>query len=297
MKNCSMKKGIMALTVFALVGAISLGNSGTSRAMQRDGMFPGSGGPAMMRGLDLSDSQKEQIREIFKGLREKGKEEGRAFRDSIRDYESDLTAEEAAGIKSKMAEMTYKGMQTQYQVFQVLTPEQRQKLEEKRTENQDDRKDIRENRRNRFNQELTRELDLTSSQQAKLQKMNFDRDRKDGISDLEEKLDLTFSQKEKIISIVEKHRDADRNQRQGREKMKELHDLVSAATFDETKAREMASSMAEDMVSRISERKALNAEIMEVLNEDQKEQFQDMRYNLWDREPHHGGFQGHPGRR
>ena len=43
--------------------------------------------------------------------------------------------------------------------------------------------------------------------------MNFDRDRKDGISDLEEKLDLTFSQKEKILSILEKHKDE--KQRQG----------------------------------------------------------------------------------
>ena len=88
-----------------------------------------------------------------------------------------------------------------------------------------------------------------------------------------------------------------RGREQGRERMKDLHDLVSAPTFNETKAREIASSMAEEMVTRISERKALNAEIMEVLNEDQKEQFQDMRYSLWDREPHHGTFQGHPGRK
>ena len=292
-----MKRGIMALTVFALVGAISLGNAGTSSAIQKGGMFPGHEGPLMMRGLDLSDSQKGQIREIFRDLRENNREKDRAFRDRIRDFESDVTAEDLAGIKSEIAEMTYKGMKTQYQVFQVLTPEQRAKLEEKRKGDREDGNDIRENRRNRFNERLTRELDLTSSQQAKLERMNFDREEKGGISHLEEKLDLTFSQKEKIMSILEKHKDENRGREQGRKRMKDLHDLVSAPTFDETKARDLASSMAEEMVSRISERKALNAEIMKVLNDDQKEEFQDMRHNLWNRGPHDGGFQGHPGRR
>lgn len=292
MRRTYLKRGIMALTVFALVGAMSLGNAETSNADPRGRMFPDHNRLAMMRGLDLSDSQKEQIREIYRALRENKREKVRA----AMDFEGDIAEKDLAEIKTEISEMIYKGMEAQYQVFQVLTLEQRTTLEEKIKGNHENRKDITENRRNRFNEKLTRELDLTSNQQAKLRKMKFDRDDRDGMHFLEEKLDLTYSQKEKITSILEKHRDDNRGLEISRQRFRDLRDLAAASTFDEAKAKKLASDMADEMVSRIRERNAMNAEIMKVLNEDQKEEFKEIREHFEGRQPFGAPFHGAPHR-
>lgn len=300
MKNNNLKRGIMALSVFALVGAMSLGNAGTASANPGGGMPPEHNRIAMMRGLDLSDSQKEQIREIYKELRENNREKGREFRDRSKAFDGDLSEKELAEMKTEMSEKMYEGMKAQYQVLQVLTPEQRAKMEEKIKQGPKDREEARQNRRDRYNEKLARELDLTQSQQEKLQKMKHDdREGRDGISFLAEKLDLTFSQKEKIQGILDKDKgkDHEKGREMGRKRMKDMHDLVSASSFDETKAKAMASDAAEEMISRMSERKAMFEEIMKVLDEDQKAEFKEMGRHFQQMGPFGGPSHGRPGRK
>lgn len=302
MKSKNLKKGIMALSVFALVGAMSLGNTGTASANPGGGMSPEHNRIAMMRGLNLSDSQKEQIREIYKALRENNREKGKELHGRSRALDGDLSEKELAEMKTEMSEKVYEGMKAQYQVLQVLTPEQRAKMEEKIKQGPKDREEARQNRKNRYNKKLARELDLTQSQQEKLQKMKHDdREGRDGISFLAEKLDLTFSQKEKIQGILDKYKDKGKDHEKGREmgrkRMKDMHDLVSASSFDETKAKEMASGMAEEMVSRISERRVIAEEIMKVLDEDQKEEFKEMGRHFQQMGPFGAPSHGRPGRK
>ena len=95
----------------------------------------------MMRGLDLSEAQRDQIFELRHALAPKMREEMkvvRASREQLREmamagsYDDakvkELT-EAGAAAKARMAQMRLKN---QHEVFQLLTPEQREKMAEMR---------------------------------------------------------------------------------------------------------------------------------------------------------------------
>jgi len=111
------------------------------------GHFAGRGGPGMggemmfphLRGLNLSEAQRDKIFEIMHAQAPAMRDKAKAWRkaeDELRaltaspDY-SDAKARSLADASAKaMADMTLARARTERQVFDVLTPEQRQQLSE-----------------------------------------------------------------------------------------------------------------------------------------------------------------------
>ncbi len=303
MKIDKFKKSVIAVTGIAVAGAVLLGSFNMAQAYTRTKEFGDKDGLTMMKDLGLSESQKEQIRKMEQDWKETNREKRKNLREKMDSFGVEPGEKDLNEVRAHMSEMIYQGMKNRYELFQVLTPEQRAVLEKKRMDPREDRQKKRENReekKEQFKEKLTRELDLTPGQQQKLHAMKLQHSRRDRTSFLAEKLDLTQSQKEQIENILEKHRGMygkgeDGIQRKDKENldlMKELHD---SPTFDESKARELSSAMAEKMVSGFMERKKIDSEIMQILNEDQKEEFMKMRRDFRNRDGgHRGSIHGKP---
>ncbi len=94
----------------------------------------------MLRGLDLTDAQKEQIRGLLEQEREGAEDRHTALRDAHQSLHQLATAEtyDAAAVKAAAetigrlsAEMAENRARVGNSIYQVLTPEQRQQLEER----------------------------------------------------------------------------------------------------------------------------------------------------------------------
>jgi periplasmic protein CpxP/Spy len=123
-------------------GRMGKGEFGRMGRMGRMGMMGGMGRMGMMgmhggamRGLDLTEAQRAQI----KGIREANKPDP-ALRDEIRKiHESrkpgtDLTAEQKARINTIRDQMRTRSQNTHDQILNLLTPEQRTKLDANKAE-------------------------------------------------------------------------------------------------------------------------------------------------------------------
>ena len=96
-----------------------------------------------MRGLDLSEAQRDKIFELRHALAPKMRAEMKvvqAARTQLRDMVTSDSYDEAkvkelteasAGAKARMAQMR---LRNQHEVYQVLTPEQREKMKERKQE-------------------------------------------------------------------------------------------------------------------------------------------------------------------
>lgn len=124
------------------------GRKGEGRGM--GGRHHGPRGPErMLRGLhklDLSDTQREQVRTImeskragFETTREQLRELGRAKRDGA------ITAEQEAKFKELRAQMKQNAEAVHQQVLDVLTADQRTRLEQMKQEMQQRREEFRRN--------------------------------------------------------------------------------------------------------------------------------------------------------
>ncbi|MCB1959547.1 MAG: Spy/CpxP family protein refolding chaperone [Rhodocyclaceae bacterium] len=125
---------------------------------KHEGMGRHHGGPGMgmLRGLDLSDAQRDRIFELKHALAPKLRDEMKAVhasRQSLREMmdkgEYDAAkvkqlTEEGAAAKARMAQLT---LQNQHEVYQLLTPEQRTKMSELREQRAERREAKREARR------------------------------------------------------------------------------------------------------------------------------------------------------
>lgn len=114
--------------------------NGVGKEMRHDGMGRGMRGERMgrrgpgfeLRGIDLTDTQKEQIRQI----REANKpsqallDEMRTLQDARRN--GTLTADQKSRLKSLRDEAKAKGSSVQSQIVSILTAEQRAQLEQRR---------------------------------------------------------------------------------------------------------------------------------------------------------------------
>lgn len=113
----------------------------------------GKGGGMMMRGfrdLNLTDAQKEQIRQIREANRpdQVTMEEMKAIRQAKRD--GSITAEQTQRLETLRQQSKDRGQIVQAQILAVLTPEQRQQLEVKKAEmkqKREERKLLRQQRR------------------------------------------------------------------------------------------------------------------------------------------------------
>ncbi|HPI98092.1 MAG TPA: Spy/CpxP family protein refolding chaperone, partial [Synergistales bacterium] len=191
--------------------------------------------------------------------------------------------EEVEQVKKQLSEGIYQGMKRGYEMGKILTPEQKEQLKEKWGEKKDRMEDRREGARKRFNQRLIDELDLTSEQQNKLDNMKFGPAERGIMAFCEEKLELTDEQVAQIEEIMEKYRpEKDRGFRNFRGEGKDIFGLFSAESFDEARAREMADDQADKMVEGIMNMNRMKAEVLKVLDDDQKEEFEKMMEHRFD---------------
>lgn len=108
--------------------------------MRHDGIGRGMGGERMgrrgpgfeLRGINLTDTQKEQIRQIHEANKP-----SQALLDEMRTLQEarrngTLTADQTTRLKSLRDEAQAKGSSVQGQILAVLTPEQRAQLEQRR---------------------------------------------------------------------------------------------------------------------------------------------------------------------
>ncbi|WP_338590539.1 Spy/CpxP family protein refolding chaperone [Shewanella khirikhana] len=160
--NKLMKRGVIAL----MVSGALLGGTAAMANPYHEGH--GERGPMMMekmrhmfRGLDLTDEQKTQIRELMKAHKEDRKAQREGKDDAARSAHHDkmmalMNAErfDEAAAKALIAERQAQGearaleaMKLQHEIYQVLTPEQKAKFQTRFDEKRKEREERREERR------------------------------------------------------------------------------------------------------------------------------------------------------
>ncbi len=116
----------------------------------RGGKHRGGKGMRGLRGINLTDAQKEQVRGIMEANRTSGKanhEEFRALREAKR--AGTLTAEQKETLQTMRQQMKQNAEQMRARVLAILTPEQRTQLEQQKEEMQKKRQERRQMRQNR----------------------------------------------------------------------------------------------------------------------------------------------------
>jgi protein CpxP len=105
-------------------------------------------GRLALRGLDLSDAQREQIRGMAERLREGNKARHDELRQlmQLRRGGGQLTAEQQARAQELVKSLRESRQSLHQEMLGVLTPEQRTQLEQRRKEMQERREQFRERR-------------------------------------------------------------------------------------------------------------------------------------------------------
>ncbi|WP_417349801.1 Spy/CpxP family protein refolding chaperone [Ferrimonas sp.] len=129
------------------VSTASAKNHGQGYHQEMGGEFHQGGGKhmkRMLRGLDLTDEQKQQVKDILTKAKADRPERDPQFMKAQMERHHQLmlaaefdeqAAREAIAVRqAKMAEMQLKQMKVQHEIMQLLTAEQKQKLEERRAE-------------------------------------------------------------------------------------------------------------------------------------------------------------------
>lgn len=121
------------------------------RRGMRGGKFGRHGGFPGLRGIELTDAQKEQIRLIHESNKPDGKfmEEMKGIREA-RKAGTEITPEQKARLKAISEESRAKRESVRQQVLAILTPEQLQKLETLKTEREQKMKERMEQRKQRM---------------------------------------------------------------------------------------------------------------------------------------------------
>ncbi|QYJ75185.1 MULTISPECIES: Spy/CpxP family protein refolding chaperone [Shewanella] len=163
MNKLMIKRGLIALVAgSALLGGVAMANphheGGHEGRPMMDNMRH------MFRGLDLTDEQKTQFRELMKAHKDerKAQREGKddaartAHHEKMKALMSAATFDEAAA-KALIAERQAKGearaleaMKLQHQMYQLLTPEQKAKFQARFDERKADREERRKERQEAF---------------------------------------------------------------------------------------------------------------------------------------------------
>ncbi|MCC6536678.1 MAG: Spy/CpxP family protein refolding chaperone [Bryobacterales bacterium] len=154
-----MNQVMTKVAIWGAAAAITLGGFAAVAQAQGGPGGPHRGGPGGFLGgmmgdmLGLTDAQKEQIRTITKtafdsntALREQMKVARDAEREAVKAGKSDADLAQLAASQSQLfTQMHTARLQTEAKIYQVLTPEQRTKLET-----------MREKMRTRFSQAAER---------------------------------------------------------------------------------------------------------------------------------------------
>jgi len=105
------------------------------------------GGMHGLRGIELSDVQKEQLRKIHEANRpnDAARQELRTLAQAKRD--GTITADQQERMRTLRSEARAKGQAVRLQIEAILTPEQRQQIETRKVEMEKKRQERREQRR------------------------------------------------------------------------------------------------------------------------------------------------------
>lgn len=119
------------------------GHNGFGKGMRGGGRYMRE-----LRGVNLTDAQKEQLRTIFEANKpdQATMEEMRSLMEARR--AGTATAEQTERMKTLKRQGRAKREQIQVQVFAILTPEQRQQVEKNREESKQRREERRKNKAN-----------------------------------------------------------------------------------------------------------------------------------------------------
>lgn len=155
-----MKKFTIGLLITALVALGTIFAFGQQNGEARDGKrMRGHHGRRghfrMMKNLDLTDAQKEQ----FKAIRQAGKEKTKSLRESLRANREQLELVAANGQFNEaqvqaiatqqsgiMAQLIVEKERVKSQIYQILTPEQRAKIQELKAQMKERRENWKVNR-------------------------------------------------------------------------------------------------------------------------------------------------------
>ena len=120
------------------------------RGGRGEGMRGGKFGMRGLRGLNLSDAQKEQVRTIMETNRssaanQASREEFRSLKQAKRG--GTITAEQQARLETLKEQMRQNAEATRTQILAILTPEQRTQLEQQKEEMRKRHEERRQQRR------------------------------------------------------------------------------------------------------------------------------------------------------
>jgi periplasmic protein CpxP/Spy len=129
------------LAAFLVASSTALGLVPPASAQEPRMGMGHHGGPMMqLRGLDLSDAQRDQVFKIFHeqapAVHEQMKQVGSARQDLMKlaaaDRFDEARARQAADVQAKaLSALALLRAQTMHRVREILTPEQRQRLDER----------------------------------------------------------------------------------------------------------------------------------------------------------------------
>jgi protein CpxP len=116
----------------------------------REGMRGREMGPGLLRELNLTDAQKEQLRAAGKQNREANRAQHEELRQlAEKRRQGSLTAAEEARVRALRDEMRASMQKSHEGLLSILTAEQRTKLEQLRSERMQHRDEMRERHQNR----------------------------------------------------------------------------------------------------------------------------------------------------
>jgi Spy/CpxP family protein refolding chaperone len=147
-------KTVVAGAIIAIVAALAAGVAAQGGGHRRGGRF-GPGGFPGLAALDLTEAQREQVREVMQGHRDQMREAGTQLREA---HAAQRAAVETVPVNEGLVRSTSQSLaaaQTEMAVLQarvhsaiwsVLTPEQQQKAKELKTKREARMKERRERR-------------------------------------------------------------------------------------------------------------------------------------------------------
>ncbi len=134
------------------------GGRGYGRDRGMRGGKHGGGDRMMMHSLgklNLTESQKTQIKTVFENNRTQNQPQMEEFRGlAMKKRDGIITADEQIRLKELKSQMKASNAQMQDSILAILTPEQRPQLEAMKEEKREQMKERRQNRRNNTNQPL-----------------------------------------------------------------------------------------------------------------------------------------------
>lgn len=245
--------------------------------------------------VHLSDKQRQEIERIHDaGDPMTGRHNAERVLDSLGENPD---TQAVAAAKAKIADGLYGVMKMHYQIWQVLTEEQRETIEVHRQDHPSGgKKNMLDNEA--FVRYVDRVCDLDPVQEKALASLKPEDFRKGMDNErfvlLGEKLNLTVKQKQEFTALFEKADERPDKHHDGigpEDRFKENARLMNAPTFDEKLAHGISTEQADKMVSGYLARRKFHRDILNILTDEQRKQFEEFEdLDLDSKGPFHPGW-------